>query len=238
MARQVWLADWTYAHRGLHDADTCENSPAAFRGAIKAGLGIECDVQMSGDGEAMVFHDWTLDRLTTESGALRDRTADELAQIALKSGGNIPRLCEFLALVGGRVPALIEVKSKRDAEWKPLARSVAKALSRYNGPAAVMSFDPRIVCWFSRTLPTRPRGLVTGRGEKQRLAFAVERAMSIVHARPTFIACDIRDLPDPALDRYRRRGMPLLTWTVRSRELMARARHHADAAIAEGAGLA
>ncbi len=234
---QAWLADWTYAHRGLHDKDTCENSPAAFRGAIAAGLGIECDVQASGDGEAMVFHDWVLDRLTAETGALRERSADELAQVALKSGGTIPRLSEFLALVGGRVPVLIEVKSKKDAEWKPLARSVANALSRYNGPAAVMSFDPRIVRWFSKTLPMRPRGLVTGRGEKQRLAFAVERAMAVVHARPTFIACDIRDLPEPALDRYRRRGMPLLTWTVRSRELMARARLHADAAIAEGAGL-
>lgn len=237
MARQAWLSDWTYAHRGLHNIDTCENSPAAFRGAIAAGLGIECDVQASGDGEAMVFHDWVLGRLTDETGALRQRSADELAQIALKSGGNIPRLAEFLALVGGRVPVLIEVKSKKDAEWKPLARSVANALSRYNGPAAVMSFDPRIVRWFSRTLPMRPRGLVTGRGEKQRLAFAVERAMAVVHARPSFIACDIRDVPDPALNRYRRRGMPLLTWTVRSRELMARARLHADAAIAEGAGL-
>ncbi|MBB3990203.1 glycerophosphodiester phosphodiesterase family protein [Croceicoccus naphthovorans] len=236
--RQDWLGEWTYAHRGLHHDDVTENSPAAFDGAIRAGLGIECDVQASRDGEAMVFHDWTLDRLTSESGSLRDRSAKELAGVALHSGGTIPRLSDLLAQIGGRVPLLVEVKSKRGMAWKPLARSVARALSGYNGAAAVMSFDPRIVRWFSYHLSGRPRGLVTGRGEKTRLAFAVERAVSVAHARPTFLACDIRDLPDPALARYRERGLPLLTWTVRSRALMARARLHADAAIAEGAGLA
>ncbi|WP_066560483.1 glycerophosphodiester phosphodiesterase family protein [Croceicoccus bisphenolivorans] len=234
---QDWLGEWTYAHRGLHGPDVCENSPAAFAGAIAAGLGIECDVQASGDGKAMVFHDWTLDRLTGETGALRDRTADELAAIPLQSGGCIPSLEDLLVLVAGKVPLLIEVKSKRGMDWHPLCRSVARAVAPYRGAAAVMSFDPRIVRWFSRTLPGRPRGLVTGRGEGRHIAFGIERAVSIAHARPTFIACDIRDLPDPALARYRANGLPLLTWTVRSRELMARAMHHADAAIAEGAGL-
>lgn len=185
----------------------------------------------------MVFHDWTLDRLTAKDGAVRDKSADELAQVPLNSGGNIPRLTELLRLVGGRVPILVEIKSKRSMPWKPLCRSVAAALSTYRGAAAVMSFDPRVVRWFSRTLPGRPRGLVTGRGEGRQLAFGIERAVSIAHSRPTFIACDIRDLPDPALARYRGAGVPLLTWTVRSRELMARARLHADAPIAEGAGL-
>ena len=241
-AGQDWLRDWTYAHRGLHGCGAhgdgaCENSPAAFAAAIAAGLGIECDVQASSDGEAMVFHDWTLDRLTGESGPLRGRTAAELEKVPLLSGGTIPRLASVLRMAGGRVPILIEIKSKRDADWKPLCRSVAKAVMRYRGAAAVMSFDPRVVRWFSRTLPDRPCGLVTGRGEKTRLAFGIERAVLLARARPTFVACDIRDLPDPVLARLRARGMPLLTWTVRSHALMARARRHADAAIAEGAGL-
>lgn len=235
VAGQEWLGEWTYAHRGLHGAGVCENSPAAFRAAIAAGLGIECDVQLSGDGQAMVFHDWTLDRVTAETGALRDRSAAELSQIALKSGGTIPTLPEFLALVAGRVPVLIEVKSKRNMAWKPLARAVVSALRGYRGAAAVMSFDARIVRWLEKRLPNRPRGLVCGRGERQRLAFGIERAVLVAHARPTFLACDIRDLPDPWLARQRTR-VPLLTWTVRSPALMARARLHADAPIAEGAG--
>lgn len=236
-AGQDWLRDWTYAHRGLHDARTCENSPAAFDAAIAAGLGIECDVQLSGDGEAMVFHDWTLDRITGERGPLRGRTARDLAQIALRSGGTIPRLDDVLRQVRGRVPLLIEVKSKADMAWEPLARAVVAALRDYRGAAAVMSFDPRVIRWLSRHLPNRPRGLVTGRGEGHRLAFAVERAVAIAHARPTFLACDIRDLPDPLLARHRAHGTPLLTWTVRTPVLMARALRHADAPIAEGAGL-
>jgi len=234
---QDWLGEWVYAHRGLHGDGITENSPDAFGAAVLAGLGIECDVQASSDGEAMVFHDWELDRLTAQSGPLRDCQAAELEQIPLLSGGNIPRLSALLRQVRGSVPILIEVKSRRGMPWKPLCRSVVRALSRYNGAAAVMSFDPRIVRWFSHRLEGRPRGLVTGRGERQRLAFAVERAVAIVHARPTFIACDIRDLPDPALARRRADGMPILTWTVRSRKLMARALRHADAPIAEGAGL-
>lgn len=234
---QDWLCEWTYAHRGLHGDGVCENSPAAFAAAVEAGLGIECDVQASRDGDAMVFHDWTLDRLTGASGALRDRTAAELAAIVLHAGGTIPRLADLFRQVGGRVPILVEIKSKRDADWKSLCRSVATAVSRYRGLAAVMSFDPRVVRWFSHTLPGKPRGLVTGRGEKRRLAFGIERAVALNRARPTFIACDIRDLPDPWLARRRKDGMPLLAWTVRSRALMARARLHADAAIAEGAGL-
>jgi glycerophosphoryl diester phosphodiesterase len=233
---QEWLGEWTYAHRGLHGPFQCENSPAAFEAAIAAGLGIECDVQLSGDGQAMVFHDWTLDRVTAETGALRDRSAADLARIELSSGGRIPTLPRFLALVAGRVPVLIEVKSKRHMAWKPLACAVVAALRGYRGAAAVMSFDPRIIRWLEKRLPNRPRGLVTGRGERQRLAFGIERAVAIAHARPTFLACDIRDLPDPWLARQRRRA-PLLTWTVRSPALMARAQLHADAPIAEGAGL-
>lgn len=236
-AGQDWLRDWIYAHRGLHGAGIDENSPAAFDAAIAAGLGIECDVQASGDGEAMVFHDWTLDRLTSETGPLRQRSAAAIAGIALRSGGTVPRLVEVLAQVRGRAPLLIEVKSRRGTAWLPLARAVVAALRDYRGAAAVMSFDPRVVRWLARRLPNRPRGLVTGRGEGHRAAFAVERAVAIAHARPTFLACDIHDLPDPLLARQRARGTPLLTWTVRTPALMARALRHADAPIAEGAGL-
>ena len=53
-----------YAHRGLHGNGIPENSLAAFRLAAEAGCGIELDVQLSRDGEVMVFHDYTLTRMT------------------------------------------------------------------------------------------------------------------------------------------------------------------------------
>ena len=58
------------AHRGLHDAPSgvIENTPSAFRAAIASGYGIECDLQVSADGEAMVYHDDVLGRLTDHHG--------------------------------------------------------------------------------------------------------------------------------------------------------------------------
>ena len=108
-----WLTTLVYAHRGYHDAQGArvENSPAAFAAAIDAGLGIECDVQRSRDGQAVVFHDEDLARLTGVQGRVADESAAALTQIALRgSTDRIPLLATVLAQVGGRVPLLIEVK--------------------------------------------------------------------------------------------------------------------------------
>src|SRR5690606_7025509 len=115
-------------------------------GAIATGLGIECDVQKSRDGEAMVFHDWALDRLTGLSGAVGARTARELAAIDLSGGDGerIPSLRALLTLVAGQVPLLIEIKSKRERRPAPLCLAVRRALEGYAGRVAVMSFDPRV----------------------------------------------------------------------------------------------
>ncbi|ARU14928.1 glycerophosphodiester phosphodiesterase family protein [Croceicoccus marinus] len=237
-----WLTDWTYAHRGLHGPDgALENSLPAFRAAIARGHGIECDIQQSRDGCAMVFHDWTLDRLTDERGAVRERNAADLQRIGLhQASGTIPTLDAMLRLVAGRVPILVEVKSRRDVDWRPLARAAQRALAPYRGPAALMSFDPDIVHWLLRH-SRRPVGMVIGRGEWQRAGgrggFAAWRGLAIQRLDPDFIACDIADLPDPWIARLRAQGLPVLSWTIRSRKLAARAAIHVDAPIAEGAGL-
>ena len=72
-----WLTAWEYAHRGLHGDGVPENSLAAAEGAIAAGLGIECDIQMSADNVPMVFHDWALERLDrSETFARLDANQD------------------------------------------------------------------------------------------------------------------------------------------------------------------
>ena len=75
------------AHRGLHKADSgiIENTRAAFSAAIAKGYGIECDLQPADDGSPVVFHDDTLDRLTTAKGLVRTKNIRELSQIAFKS---------------------------------------------------------------------------------------------------------------------------------------------------------
>ena len=242
-AAPSWLSEWAYAHRGLHgSAGALENSLPAFQAAMAAGHGIECDVQQSRDGRAMVFHDWTLDRLTNAHGFVRERDAADLQRIELhRKGGTIPTLEAMLRLVSGRVPILIELKSRSDVDWHPLVRSVRRAVTAYRGPVALMSFDPEIVRWLKRRSRRWPVGMVIGRREWRqsggRGGFATWRGLAIRRLDPDFIACDIADLPDPRIASLRARGLPVLSWTIRSPGLAARAAIHVDAPIAEGAGL-
>lgn len=238
--RVQWLREWSYAHRGLHRVGIPENSLAAAAGAIAAGLGIECDVQKSRDGEPMVFHDWELDRLTGEKGAVGARTASELAAIGLSGGDGerIPALRDLLALVDRQVPLLIEIKSKRERRPAPLCLAVRRALEGYAGRVAVMSFDPRVSRWFATHAPHIVRGLVVTEENERSFAGLMRRRAWLWHARPDFLAYDVRDLPSRFALAQRKRGLPLLTWTVRNAELRERAEKYADAPIAEGAGVA
>ena len=233
-----WLRGHCYAHRGLHGAGLAENSPAAFAAAIEAGLGIECDVQRSRDGQAMVFHDWELDRLTGASGTVIERSSAELGRIALKGGTDtIPTLRQVLDLVAGRAPLLIEVKSRRELRVAPLCLAVRRVLEGYRGPVAVMSFDPRVSLWFHRYSPRIVHGLVVTEDGRRTLLARSKRHWSLWLGKPQFLAYDVRDLPSGFAAAQRRRGLPVLTWTVRDEALRDRAALHADAPIAEGAGI-
>ena len=222
-----------FAHRGLHGDGRIENSRAAFEAALAAGSGIELDVQASADGEAMVFHDYELGRLTDGFGALRTLGSTELQRVRLKgSDETIPTLLEILALIGGRAPLLIELKSpgRRVAQ---LCRAVQNALYAYQGPVAAMSFNPEIGQHFAREAPLVLRGLVVTEERKKGLRGMIERPLALWRSRADFLAYDIRDLPSPFAGAQRAKGMKVLTWTVRSAADRARAADHADQIIYE-----
>ena len=235
----AWIGQTHFAHRGLHGPGVPENSPAAFAAAIAQGLGIECDIQRSSDGQAMVFHDWELDRLTVESGPVARRSAEQLGLIALSAGTDtIPTLRQVLTQVSGRVPLLIEIKSRRNLRISALCLAVRRVLEGYQGAYGVMSFDPRVAKWFSKHSPNTPRGLVVTEENDKTYAGTLRRHLALWHARPDFLAYDIRDLPSDFAKAQRVRGLALASWTVRSPDLRERARLYADAPIAEGAGIA
>jgi len=234
----AWIGRTVFAHRGLHGPGVPENSPTAFAAAIARGFGIECDVQRSADGEAMVFHDWELDRLTAETGPVAARGADQLGGIVLaRSTDRIPSLRQLLQQVDGRVPLLIEVKSRSDLPVAELCDSIRRDLSDYRGAHGVMSFDPRISRWFAKNSPETVRGLVVTEEGRHGMLGALRRRFAFWYAVPEFLAYDIRDLPSPLPARQRQRGFPVATWTVRTPELREKARRHADAPIAEGPGI-
>ncbi len=234
-----WLTKWEYAHRGLHSPGVPENSRAAARAAIAAGMGIECDIQRALDGEAMVFHDWELGRLTDAAGLTSVFSAKELEALLLQETDEaIFRLSTLLDLVDGAVPLLIEIKSRPEYDVERTCEAVSKTMADYSGDFAVMSFDPRAVGWFAENDPDLLRGLVcTDTLDLGFLgAWRVEGA--IEQATPDFLAMDIRDLPNAFCSLWRESGRPLLSWTVRSAELRERALREVDAMISEGEGLA
>jgi len=233
------------AHRGLHDAarGIVENMPAAAQAAIVGNFAIECDVQLSADGEAMVHHDDALGRLTEGSGRLREKTAAELKAVRFKATDeHMMTLADLCALIAGRVPLIIEVKSHFDGDRK-LVKRMAEVLSSYDGPAVGMSFDPDQVMALRELLPSRPRGIVAERHytEKNWPKASPQQRRDMTHlrhfvrTRPDFVAYNINDLPAAAPWLARNIfGCPLLTWTVRTTEQRTRAARYADQMIFEG----
>src|ERR1700716_1205615 len=137
--------------------------PAAAEAAIAGNFSIECDIQLTSDGEAIVHHDDELGRLTEGSGALPGKPATELKAVAFKeTSERMMTLAELCALVAGRVPLVIEVKSHFDGDRR-LVRRMAEVLSSYEGRAVGMSFDPDQVCALRELIPNRPRGIVAER---------------------------------------------------------------------------
>jgi glycerophosphoryl diester phosphodiesterase len=231
--RVAFLKAQPFAHRGLHGGDVVENSQAAFRAAIAVGHGIELDVQAARDGEAMVFHDATLDRLTDATGDVAAHALAELTRAKLRgTTETLVQLADVLKIVGGRVPVLVEVKT-RGARIAPLCLAVRRALEGYRGDVGVMSFNPMVGAWFRDNAPRVVRGLVVTEEDKKNLKGGFERWASMARAKPDFLAYDIRDLPSKFAASARARGVPVLTWTVRNAEVERRAFAHADEAIYE-----
>jgi glycerophosphoryl diester phosphodiesterase len=240
-----WLTARPVAHRGLHDIarGIVENMPGAFEAAISGNFAIETDLQLSADGEAMVHHDDALGRLNEGSAALLSKTAAELRAVPFKNGSErMISLGDLCALVKGRVPLMLEVKSHFDGDRKLVTR-MAEVLRAYSGPAAVMSFDPDQVLALREIIPERPRGIIAQRSydddDWKKLTPAQRDGMlHLRHAfrtRPHFVSFWVNQLPAPAPWIARHIfGLPLLTWTVRTPEQRQQAARHADQMIFEG----
>jgi len=235
------------AHRGYHDAaaGTLENSRAAFRAAIDAGYGIELDVQLSKDGHAMVFHDYEMSRLTNERGAIRTRTRDELVKIPLKGmQETIPTLPEVLALVDGRVPLVIEINDQDGAmgpDVGPLEQSVADALKGYDGPVAMMSFNPHSVAAFAKASPDTPRGIVSCSFPAMHWLTLNKETRARLRCIPdydrvgaSFISHRHDDLKNPRVAELKAKGAHINCWTIRTPKDEAKARKIADMVTFEG----
>jgi len=246
MSAPTWLTARPIAHRGLHDAAAgrVENTIGAAEAAIAAGFAIECDVQLSRDGEAMVFHDDSLRRLTRARGALADRNVAELRRIAFRrSAEAIPTLPQLLACVAGRTPLICELKSRFDGDMR-LADRVAALAREYRGPLALKSFDPAVVAYLRARGDGAPLGVVAEArydGWRWRALDAAQKqsCAAFLHypeTRPDFLSWRVDDLPHPTPFLLREAmGLPVMVWTVRTAAQRRTAARWADQIIFERA---
>lgn len=227
------------AHRGLHSPGMPENSMAAFRAAIDAGYGIECDIQATADGQAVVFHDYDLSRLADDKGFVADLPLVALQGFRLLgSEQQIPTLRQLLDEVAGRVPLLIEIKDqdgRLGANVGSLQDEVARELQGYQGPVAVMSFNPYAVADFRAAAPGITVGLTTcGYLPEEwpmlddEMCEHLAQIADFDSVGAEFISHDHDDLGNPAVLALAARDVPVLCWTIRSAEAEARARRVAQ----------
>ncbi len=144
------LRGWSYAHRGLHDAEHPENSLAAFRAARDHGFGIELDVHLLKDGTLAVLHDSSLTRMTGCEGMIEDLTADDLPRFHLAgTQETIPTFSQVLEVFDGKAPIIVELKCA-NGNHAALVEKACALLHNYNGAWCMESFDPRCVYYLKR----------------------------------------------------------------------------------------
>jgi glycerophosphoryl diester phosphodiesterase len=229
----AWIKQRPIAHRGYHDLNKTrwENTLSAFAAAVERGFAIECDVRLSADGVAVVVHDDDLKRLTGTEAYVWQRSAAELT--ALSIGGTadrIPTLAEMLALVGGRVPLVIELKGVPGHDAGLVAK-VAAELRAYSGQAAIMSFDH----WLVRDFPREAQGIAAGLTAWGGSTQQVEAHFSMLGHGISFVSYDVVHIDNPFVRFVRERlFMPVISWTIRDRQAANRSQAHADQMTFEG----
>jgi glycerophosphoryl diester phosphodiesterase len=247
MSTPSWLVAKPIAHRGLHNKANgiIENTLSAAQAAVERGFPIELDVQLTADNEAIVFHDFELERLTGDAGLVVERKLSDLTRIGISGaagGDKIPSLKQFLDAVAGRVPLVVEIKSKFNGDMTLTKRTV-EILNGYSGPFVIKSFDPEIVTYLRNNAPGITRGII---GELEYASKADSfmtdelrhRLSNLLHfdeSQPQFVSWKVHNLPCAAPYLAKAIGnLPLMAWTVRTPEDRARAELHADQMVFEG----
>ena len=230
-----------YAHRGLHDneTDAPENSMEAFRKAVDAGYGIELDVQLTKDRIPVVFHDESLKRVCGVKGNVRDYTFEELQQFHLcKSKERIPLFSDFLKLVDGKVPLIIEIKIHED--YKTVCSIADELIREYKGVYCIESFNPHAVKWYKEHRPDVIRGQLSSRlapkGEWEPFLYRMSHYLLFnCVAKPDFIAYDHLHKGNISRTLCQKLYHALsVAWTIKSQEQLDASRKQFDLFIFEG----
>jgi glycerophosphoryl diester phosphodiesterase len=216
-----------FAHRGLWSPEgPPENSVGSIAAACAAGYGAEFDVRITGDGQAVVFHDATFERMTGVKGWVEETLFEEMRRLKLAgTEERIPLLSEVLSAAAGRTPLLIELKTPPGQEGM-LEETAAALLDKYDGPFAVIGFNAQSLAWFAKHRPKFLRGLDAERLSDEALAettldLAYIFEGQVMMAQPHFLALDVASVAGKVGRKHRAGGLPVVGWTVRSKDQVA-----------------
>lgn len=217
---KTWLVETPIAHRGLHDKNIPENSLGAFSKAIEKGYAIQLDVQLLADNTVVVFYDESLARMTSNDGYIKYLNKEDLKALSLKgTKESIPTLEQVLKLVDGQVPLLIEIKNKYKVG--NLEQAVIDLLKNYKGDFAVQSFNPYSLEYFRQHAPSILRGQMSGSFKNEKPTFARKGSLKRMSlnkkvSQPHFIVYEAATLPNHNVKKFK--SLPLIAWTVKSKE--------------------
>lgn len=226
-----WIAKTPIAHRGLHDKNTPELSLESFKKAIDAGYAIEIDVRSLADGTIVCFHDETLGRMTGHDGFIANCNFADIADLKLlKTNEHIPTLKEALKFIDGKAPVLIDIKNMCKIDFE---KNIWKELKNYKGEYAVQSFNPKSLEWFKLNAPQVKRGQIASFLKTENIPYweryALKRMMyNKKVSEPNFINYALSDMPNRFVKKYKKQGLPILTFCVKTEEDLAKARKVAD----------
>ena len=242
------LRRYRYAHRGLHDleAGIPENSLAAFRAAREAGYACELDVHLTADGQLVVLHDATTDRVCGEPGNVEKMTLEQIAAYRLMGTDEpIPTFEQVLALFEGpdAPPLLVEIKTDVDSSAEEVCPRVMESLDAYNVRYMVEAFDPRVLIWFRMHRPEVVRGQLSMNfledpgsaylGNPARIALT--NLLSNPLTRPDFISYQQKDQDNPMFRLCcKLLGGHAMSWTVASKGEMVMSEAEGSPIIFEG----
>lgn len=228
-----WIKDRPIAHRGYHDLnrEVWENSTTAFARAMEMHLPIECDLQMTADKEAIVFHDYETGRLCGIDGTVRAMGTRALVRLAIGSSAEtIPTFRDLLEQVAGKVGLVVELKTPAQPDVDAFVSSVLEDLEGYHGKLVLMSFDPLLLHALIDRQSRWPVGLVGAELNEEDRA-RNERAMALPL---DFVSFCVKHLPSRFVDKVRAKGLPVISWTIRDDETLKTARAHSDQITFEG----
>ena len=218
--------DGLYAHRGLHGKDAAENTLAAFERACRMNVGVELDLRLSADGAVVVYHDDSLERLCQRPELVSELTAEQLQQLNVAGcGQGVPLFSQVLAVIAGRAPIIIEIKTTQKRE--ELCQKVCQCLQGYPGAYCVESFDPLMVRWFRRHRPEIFRGQLACKmgkdsGRSGLLRFGLRHLLTNFLGRPQFIAYRYEDRCSLSLWACKKIWKAkTAAWTVKNQEQLA-----------------